>query len=140
MTKVDFYILGSNAREHTACKLIEKAYSLGHQIYVYTDSEAQARHIDELLWTFRDGSFLPHELIQSGQEGRSPILVGSANAPESSNDVLVNLGENVPLFFSRFLRVAEIIGNTEDSKRQGRERFKFYRERGYPLDTHELPA
>jgi DNA polymerase-3 subunit chi len=138
MTKVDFYILSGNSCEHTACKLAEKAYRLGHRIYMHTESETQAKHIDELLWTFRDGSFLPHEHYQPGKEISSPVLIGSAAAPETDSEVLINLAPEVPLFFSRFLRVAELVNSDETSKQQGRERFRFYKDRGYQLDTHNL--
>jgi DNA polymerase-3 subunit chi len=138
MTKVDFYILDAGSREHTACKLVEKAYSLGHKIYVHTASEEQARHMDELLWTFHDRSFLPHEPYRHGQETAAPIQVGAVDAPDTDGEVLINLAHDVPLFFSRFLRVAEVIGTDETEKHQGRERFRFYRDRGYPLDTHKL--
>lgn len=138
MTKVDFYILATGSREHTACKLAEKAWSLGHRIYIHTASPAQARHMDELLWIFREGSFLPHEQYQAGREGDSPILVGSDEAPDTDSDVLINLTNEVPLFFSRFLRVAEVVGADDEARRTGRERFRFYRDRGYPLDNHQL--
>ncbi len=138
MTQVDFYILATSAREHTACKLAEKAWSLGHHVYIHTTSANQARHMDELLWTFREGSFLPHEQYQAGQKGDSPILIGADEAPDTTSDVLINLAHDVPLFFSRFLRVAEIIGSDNTAKSSGRERFRFYRDRGYPLNTHTL--
>lgn len=140
MTNVDFYILASGAREQTACKLAEKAWSLGHRVYIHTSSAEQARHMDDLLWTFRDGSFLPHEQYQVGQEDASPILIGADDAPDTTSDVLINLAQDVPLFFSRFLRVAEIIGSDDAAKNSGRERFRFYRDRGYPLNTHNLKA
>jgi DNA polymerase-3 subunit chi len=138
MTKVDFYILGSGTREHTACKLVEKAFSLGHRIYVHTDSEEQAKQIDDMLWTFRAGSFIPHQRYQSGTESHSPVQVGSHDAPDIDCDVLVNLASDVPLFFSRFQRVAELVDSNDDTRAKGRERFRFYKDRGYPLDTHNL--
>ena len=138
MTKVDFYILAAGAREHTACKLAEKAWNLGHRVYIHTAGADQSRHMDALLWTFREGSFLPHEQYQAGNDCDSPILIGNDEAPDTDSDVLINLAHDVPLFFSRFLRVAEVIGPDNDAKRSGRERFRFYRDRGYPLDTHEL--
>lgn len=138
MTNVDFYILASSTREHIACKLAEKAWSQGHRVYIHTSSAEQARHMDELLWTFRDGSFLPHEQYRAGQADASPILIGADAAPDTTSDVLINLAQDVPLFFSRFLRVAEIIGNDDTAKATGRERFRFYRDRGYPLNTHKL--
>lgn len=138
MTKVDFYILKSGSREHTACKLIEKAYNLGHSIYVHVQSPEQAKHLDELLWTFRDGSFVPHECYETGKQHEAPIIIGAHEAPDVEHDVLINLSEKVPLFFSRFLRVAEVVGHHDQEKQEGRDRFKFYRDRGYPMDTHNL--
>jgi DNA polymerase-3 subunit chi len=140
MTKVDFYILGNGSREQTACKLIEKAYRLGNRIYIHTESTQQAKHLDELLWTFRDGSFVPHEQYQPGNSCHSPVQIGCHDSPETESEVLINLAAEVPLFFSRFLRVAELVGPEPTAKTQGRDRFRFYRDRGYPLDTHELKS
>jgi len=138
MTKVDFYILGNSTREHIACKLSEKAYGLGNRVYIHTASAQQAQHIDDLLWTFHDGSFVPHEQYQASDAGAAPIQIGCDENPDIECDVLINLSNEVPLFFSRYLRVAELVGNNNDAKKQGRDRFRFYRDRGYPLTTHEL--
>jgi DNA polymerase-3 subunit chi len=140
MTKVDFYILANGAREHIACKLSEKAYRMGSRVYIHTASTQQAQHIDELLWTFRDSSFVPHEQYQANSARNSPIQIGHHESPETECDVLINLADDVPLFFSRFLRVAELVGTDTDAKTQGRHRFRFYRDRGYPLETHQLPS
>lgn len=138
MTKVDFYILGAGSSEQVACRLAEKAYHLGKRIYIHTETPQQARHMDELLWTFREGSFVPHEPYQAGSPSQSPIQIGCHESPETDCEVLINLAAEVPLFFSRFSRVAELIGPQQEAKVQGRERFRFYRDRGYPLDTHDL--
>ncbi|WP_455199493.1 DNA polymerase III subunit chi [Kaarinaea lacus] len=138
MTKVDFYILKSGSPEHTACKLAEKAFLLGHRIYLHTESDSQARQLDEMLWTFRAGSFIPHQRYEQADEKASPVLVGNHESPEIDCDVLINLANDVPLFFSRFDRVAEVIGGDDAAKASGRERFRFYRDRGYSLNTHEL--
>ncbi|HEC18422.1 MAG TPA: DNA polymerase III subunit chi [Gammaproteobacteria bacterium] len=140
MTRVDFYILASGSPEHIACKLSEKAYGLGNRVYIHTESAQQAQHMDELLWTFRDGSFVPHEQYQASAPRRTPIQIGCHENPDTDCDVLINLAGEVPLFFSRFLRVAELVGVEPAAKTQGRERFRFYRDRGYPLETHELPV
>lgn len=140
MTKVDFYILANDSRERTACKLSEKAYGLGNRVYIHTESAQQTLHVDELLWTFRDGSFVPHERYQTGSSGESPIQIGCDENPDTQCDVLINLTTGVPLFFSRFLRVAELVGTDNDAKKQGRDRFRFYRDRGYSIETHELAA
>jgi len=138
MTKIDFYILQSGTREYMACKLAEKAYSLGHSIYIHTGSEDQATHMDNLLWTFRAGSFIPHQKYQTDSSADSPVQIGIQDAPELESDVLINLAPEVPLFFSRFQRVAELVGPEDEAKTQGREHFQFYRDRGYPLSTHNI--
>jgi DNA polymerase III subunit chi len=138
MTKVDFYILAKSSSEQLTCRLAEKAYGLGKTVYIHTETPQQAQHIDELLWTFREGSFVPHEQYQAGSACESPIQIGSHKSPETDAEVLINLAAEVPLFFSRFLRVAELIGPQETAKKQGRERFRFYRDRGYSLDTHKI--
>ena len=144
MTRIDFYILENGPAEYrhvTACRLTDKAFSLDNTIYIHTESQEQANHMDNLLWTFRAGSFLPHHIHGSSaatQGELPPILIGHNAEPEEHNQVLINLDHSVPMFFSRFERVAEIIANDEQSKQQGRERFKFYRERGYELKTHSL--
>jgi DNA polymerase-3 subunit chi len=138
MTKVDFYILQSGSREHTACKLIEKAFSLGHRIYVHAGSEDQLHKIDNMLWTFRAGSFIPHQRYQGDSSDDSPVQLGTHDAPNIDSDVLINLAAEVPLFFSRFQRVAELVGPDEQAKALGREHFQFYKDRGYSLNTHSL--
>ncbi len=138
MTKVDFYILQSGSREHTACKLIEKAFGLGHRIYVHAGSNDQLEKIDNLLWTFRAGSFIPHQRYQDDSNENSPVQLGTHDAPNIDSDVLINLAPEVPLFFSRFQRVAELVGSDEQAKALGREHFQFYRDRGYQLETHNI--
>ncbi len=138
MTKVDFYILEKSSCQQVACRLAEKAYGLGKRIYIHTDTEQQTQHMDDLLWTFREGSFVPHQQHQVGSSSESPIQIGCHQSPETDCEVLINLATEVPLFFSRFLRVAELIGTNPTAKEQGRERFRFYRDRGYSLDTHKL--
>jgi DNA polymerase-3 subunit chi len=141
MTRIDFYLLSGHspgAQEKFACKLAEKAYKLGNRLYIHTESEAQTRHLDELLWTFRAGSFVPHERYSQGTPATAPILLGHDQEPDNSIDVLVNMSHEIPAFFSRFERVAEIVPDQETSRQAGRDHYRFYRDRGYALDTHKI--
>lgn len=141
MTKVDFYLSpneGAAARETVACKLVDKAFGLKHNIYIHTENHDHAMRLDNLLWTFRPGSFIPHSLYQPDAEQESPVTIGHHDNPQISCSVLVNLASEVPLFFSRFDRVAEIVDANAQSRAQARERFKFYKDRGYELKTHDL--
>ena len=145
MTRIDFYILASkkpDAAEHTACRLAEKAYGLKHTIYIHTSGQQQTAQLDKLLWTFRDGSFVPHQLHSANAINDSPVIIGHETCSDAElathHQLLINLEQTVPPFFSRFERVAEIVSADESQRNSARERFKFYRERGYELQTHEL--
>lgn len=141
MTQVDFYILQDGqpaARPLFTCRLTEKAFKQGHQIYINTASGQQLQQLDDLLWTFRDGSFLPHAVYAAGASDNAPILLGHAVEPDGPSDVLVNLSSEVPPFFSRFSRVAELVDGDATRMDAARERYRYYKDRGYTLNTHNL--
>ena len=141
MTRVDFYLVDhAGGREQFACRLLQKIYQQGHRAYVLTDSDTQAQALDTELWTFSDDSFVPHALHREGQlpDSATPILLGTAEPPAEIHDVLVSLASETPAWFSRFERVAEVVGNGDNERASARERFRFYRDRGYPLDTHNI--
>lgn len=141
MTRVDFYILSDQAqgdRFLIACRLAEKAWRKGHRIYLHTGSVTESQHLDRLLWTFREEGFIPHGLAAEADPGLNPILIGHTAEAGEEHDVLINLNPQVPPFFSRFERVAEIIDRDPEVRRSGRDRYRFYRDRGYPLQDHRI--
>ena len=143
MTRVDFYVLpeGTSAgREKFVCRLVDIAYRRGQRVYVHAQSKDQATLLDDLLWSFQAGSFIPHALYPAETAVDIPILIGHEGVPDSGHEVLINLAATVPGFFSRFDRVAEVVNQDTAIKQAGRERFRFYRHRGYALETHTLTA
>ncbi len=138
MTRVDFYILPEDNRisplNYTA-RLVEKAFRRGHQIYVHTLDEDQTRQLSEELWQ-RPESFLAHDSGQAGQH--QPIRISHTGEPDEHGDVMVNLAGTIPNFFSRFQRVAEIVPGKPESRSQSRANFRYYKERGYALNTHNI--
>lgn len=140
MTEIDFYVLADatpGGRELTACRIAEKAFMLGHRVLVNVADAADARAMDERLWTFRDGAFLPHALLD-GADATTPVLIGAGEEPADLPYLLINLAGTVPAFFTRFERVAEVVNDEPAVRDAGRERFRFYRDRGYSLRTHKL--
>jgi DNA polymerase-3 subunit chi len=143
MTRVDFYVLPDAAaagRERFACRLADIAYRRAQRIYVYAQSPDQAGALDTLLWTFQSGSFIPHARYPSELEPHAPVLIGHEGVPDHGHEVLINLSDGVPGFFSRFERVAEVVNQDPAVKLAGREKFRYYRDRGYALQTHTLAA
>ena len=144
MTRVDFYILEQATTEALltlACRIAEKAVLSELEVLINTQSDADSRRLDELLWTFSQGSFLPHRLLAGADEPDQgePIWIGAGDEPRDGRwDLLINLATDVPVFFSRFSRVAELVGAETHSRAAGRERFRYYRDRGYELRTHHV--
>lgn len=139
--RVSFYVLESAEpaeRLGFACRLVEKAYRLANRVHAHAASASEASEFDTLLWTFRQGSFVPHEIWEAGREPEAPVTVGSGDEQPPAADLLVNLGTGVPPFYAAFRRVAEIIDGSSDGKRQGRERFRFYRAQGLEPETHRV--
>ena len=138
-TKVDFYILPSAdpaARLDFACKLTDKAWRLGHRVYLHCTDTAQRQALDERLWRFKGESFVPHSHVEDEPDG--VIVMGIADAPASHQDLMINLDLKVPEFFKRFARVAEVVVEDPAVRQTARESFRFYREQGYPLQDHKL--
>ncbi len=142
MARVDFYVLsqsGEQARHLYACRLAEKAYKLEHTVHIHTGDEATASRLDELLWTFRDGSFVPHNLVRTGVEAsEAPVSVGCDPGYAGSRDLLINLDEAIPACAAAFPRIAELVTSDEDSKQKSRRRFVTYRDEGHELETHNV--
>ncbi len=142
MAEVSFYILSSALlleRYLFACKLIEKAYRNGQFCYILTDSDEQSQLLDDLLWTFRAGSFIPHE-IYTGQAPSSDkvILIGSVKAPEHSQGLLFNLSSKYPEDISNTKRILEILDNCEVTKAAARNRYRQYQQAGMSVTTHNM--
>ena len=146
MTRIDFYTLEDGSpgdRFLLSCRLCERIRAEGLRILVHCPDPAAARHLDRLLWTFRDESFLPHARVGRDRPSHAdlaltPILISDDGRPESEDQVLINLARETPTFFSRFERVCEPVDHDPAVRAAGRERFRWYRERGYPLEHHAL--
>lgn len=139
MPKIDFYLLSDadpKACYLLACRIAEKAYGLGHRVHIHTDSSESSILLDALLWTFRDRSFVPHE-IEPETEIACSVTIGHDWTP-SQFDVLINLAARAPAFYNRFERIAEIIGQEPQARDAARERYRAYREQGCELTHHTV--
>ena len=144
MTQVDFYILDSDsddARLRLACRIVDKANEADQHVFINAASDIDAQKLDELLWTFSQGSFIPHRIVREGADTVSaePVIIGLNRSPLGERwDLMINLAADVPEFFSRYRRVAEVVDGNAARRAQSRERYRFYRDRGYTLNTHQV--
>lgn len=145
MTRIDFYTLEPDSagdRFLLSCRLAERARGEGMRVLIYCPDPESARHLDRLLWTYRQDSFLPHGLVGPAfpdlDLGLTPVLISPDGNPEAEDQVLINLAPEAPAFFSRFERVCEPVDQDPDVTDAGRRRFRFYKDRGYPLEHHRI--
>lgn len=153
MTRIDFYILSSAdsaLRLRTVCKLIDKASSRGQRVFVHSDDIDVLKQLDESLWTYRPDRFIAHRLLidqepaldtdstVTSDEMNLESVTLSSYPPSRTDAVLINLASEVPVFFSRFERTLEVIDGQDSIRLDGRTRYRFYQERGYPLKYHNL--
>jgi len=142
MTRIDFYILpGSNPHDRLvfACKLTEKVWRQGMKVHIHTASDAETDRLDKLLWTFRQGSFIPHQKTTASAAEREDInvLIGGV-APSDFRDLLVNLSLDLPPAFAEYQRVAELVDGETTVRTEGRKRYAAYKQQGHDLETHKL--
>lgn len=144
MTQVDFYILANDsdeARLRLACRIVDKATEAEQHVFINATSDTEAQKLDELLWTFSQGSFIPHKIVRDGIDVApiEPVVIGLNRGPLGERwDLMINLAAEVPEFFSRYRRVAEVVDGNETRRAASRDRYRFYRDRGYTLNTHQV--
>ncbi len=137
MTKIDFYS-GVDDKLRTACKLSHKAMQNGLRVLLHTPDEATAEALDKLLWHYPATAFMPHCRSQDEAAGDMPVVIGHLDKGWPHSEVLISLHTTCLPFFSRFQRVIEIVSRDTEDARLGRERFGFYRDRGYEMRHFDL--
>lgn len=141
MTKINFYRLlgGSDAAIELSCRLAGKAWQENNDILIYATDENIVKALDERLWSWSASSFLPHRQSTEGPE-TIILCTGDKDSGESGNHhgLLINLAAETPDWFGRFASICEVIYGTEEFIEHKRQRFKFYKDRGYPIEYHDM--
>jgi DNA polymerase-3 subunit chi len=137
VTEIGFYVHAADKLD-VARKLAIKAFNAGQQVMIYTPDADLAAAIDTLLWTRPPLAFVPHCLDSHPLAPQTPILIGTCSDALASMDVMINLHDERPQDFARFARLLEIVAGDPDDIARGRQRYRFYRERGYPLSNIDL--
>jgi len=142
--QIDFYLLNLSETmdgERFVCRLTEKVFRQKHRIYINTRNSAATSRLDDMLWTFSPGSFLPHSLASNEiEDNNEKIIIGHEAIPALASDVLINMATDVPLALAhtQFSRIVEIVYNTEQHKQVSRNRYRYYREQKYTISSHEI--
>ena len=137
MTRVDFYFNAADKLQ-VACRLAGKAAARGTRMLIYAAEPETLQRIDRLLWTWPATGFVPHCGARDALAADTPVLMDTATDAAPACDVLLNLAAHTPPAFERFERLLEVVGRDDGDRQLARERYRFYRERGYALADHDL--
>jgi DNA polymerase III subunit chi len=140
VTQVDFYVLDSpsaDRHDRMICRIVEKAFQQGHSVYIHCENADLVRAIDDMLWRFKDVSFVPHA-VETDDKNTAPVALGTAARTTGDPDVLVNLCNKVPESASSYARIIETAGYDEASRSAARKRYRHYKEQSIPLNTHKV--
>lgn len=146
-TQVMFYILSDNKETtesvdtdsvfHHACLQASHFYKQNQRVFIYTQDQAEAEQIDELLWSFNSDSFVPHNLIGEGPKQGAAVEIGN-QPPKGRRSVLINLTKDVPDFANQYKFVVDFVPSDESLKQQARERFKKCRQWGFQVQSETV--
>ncbi|MEY4730428.1 MAG: hypothetical protein RL020_1586 [Pseudomonadota bacterium] len=137
MTEIIFYTHVEN-KFHTACDISNKVLRSKRKMMVFASDESAAAKIDRLMWTLPALGFLPHCAIDHPLATETPIVISCDADKLAYDDVLLNLHDEVQPFFSRYQRVIEIVSTDAADAVAARTRYKFYKDRGYSITSHDL--
>ncbi len=138
VTEIDFYTQVQD-RLQVTCQLIHKARAKNLRVLVLLANESALKKLDERLWTFQPQSFIPHCRADDPLAADTPVLLMcDLNTTPPHDELLINLQADPPIQFTRFSRLIEIVSTADKDKAKARERFRFYRDRGFVLRTHDL--
>ncbi|HUW39347.1 MAG TPA: DNA polymerase III subunit chi [Rhodocyclaceae bacterium] len=137
MTKIFFYH-GARDRLQAAAAWLAQAYARRQAVLVYAPDAAVADRLDRLLWTTPATAFLPHCRADAPLAGETPLLIAASLDTLPQEERLLNLSDEVPPGFSRFSEVVEIVSDNGEDRLPARTRFKFYRDRGYDLESEKF--
>jgi DNA polymerase III subunit chi len=139
MNRADFYILPENSMpDRFACTMANKVWQNGNNVYIHSANREAAVLMDDLLWTFNDISFLPHDLCDGHNHGNAPVLIGWNEHLPDNCQVMINLTEDIPATADKFSRIIEIVAGNKEFRQSARNRYRNYRDRGYELHDHLL--
>ena len=134
MTRIEFYFNVTD-KLAKATELCERAVAKGRQLTLFTQDDVMSSSLQQKLWQHSPASFLPSAYPQDDTSAHAPIVLDAVGTYLIQDDILINLKTVHPPFFSRFRYLVELVGNDEDDKVAARQRYKFYRDRGYQVKS-----
>jgi DNA polymerase-3 subunit chi len=134
MSEVGFYHLQTTPLERALPKLLERSLAGGFRVLVVAGSAERVAHLDALLWTYDEASFLPHGSRRDGQPERQPILLAETEDNANGADLLVLTDGAASTRLADYRRCLDIFdGGDEAAVAAARERWQAAKAAGHAL-------
>lgn len=139
MTKIRFY---TDVADPVALVryLAEQALARQRRVTVYARDLVHADALSQALWQQPAATFMPNVLADAAHAVHTPLVLAWQAEHIQQDDMLFNCQPEQPKFFSRFRHLFEIIGCDDAEKAAGRQRYAFYRDRGYEIQHIKQPS
>ena len=141
MTEIGFYHLLATPLERALPRLLERGRASGHRIVVRAGSPEHVEHLNALLWTYGDATFLPHGSARDGNPDQQPVwLTAGADAPNGAS-MLVLVDGVTASDLDGFARVVDLFdGNDESAVAAARDRWRQAKAAGHSLTYWQQTA
>jgi DNA polymerase III subunit chi len=141
MTEIGFYHLDRTPLERALPRLLERGLGAGFRIVVHAGSAERVAHLDALLWTYDDASFLPHGSKRDGRPERQPIWLTESDENPNRADMLVLTDGATSPRLAEYRRCLDLFdGNDEAALAAARERWRRAKDAGHTLTYWQQTA
>ncbi|HLM52118.1 MAG TPA: DNA polymerase III subunit chi [Pseudoxanthomonas sp.] len=141
MPRADFYLIAKprflEEPLKLVCELARRAYDANQWTLVLARDAAQAEALDELLWSFDEDAYIPHQVAGTDEEDElTPVLIAAPEVDVPARALVINLRDAA--FQGPCERVLEVVPADASAREPLRERWKQYKARGFELNKHEM--
>jgi len=139
MTQIAFHFHAPDKLAY-ACRVARKVLRHEQRLVITGPADTLAL-LDDMLWQLAPQDFVAHCRADASEEllAASPVLLLPDPRQARHHQVLLNLGDTVPLGFDTFERLIEVVSATDEyDRQQARARWRDYRARGYDIVRHDL--
>lgn len=134
MTEVRFYHLQRRTLEQALPKILEKVIERDWRAVVLAGSPERVDALNQHLWTYDPGSFLPHGAARDGFAEMQPVWLTAEDENPNNATVLVQVDGVMSERLGGFDLVCDIFdGNDEEAVMAARDRWKACKAAGHAL-------
>ncbi len=134
MTEVRFYHLQKQTLDQALPLILEKVYQTGKNAVVRMVDEKEVNRMNDLLWTYKPASFLPHGCKKTGNADQHPIwLCAKAENPNNAKTLILTQGQTEDDMTPYDLCCDMLDGRNDEAVKNARTRWKEYKEKGFTV-------